>query len=155
MKSAQPGDYVTVLYEGVLEDGEIFESYEDTGPLHFQLGTNSVLPGFEEAVCGMQEDETKKIVLEAEEAYGPSREELIFSVNRASLGEDRDIKPGMVVGMTMEKEGEHHKVPALVAGVSGDRVTLDFNHPLAGKRLAYTITVKKISDRPEDESQLQ
>ncbi|MBU0908630.1 MAG: hypothetical protein KJ717_03615, partial [Proteobacteria bacterium] len=75
---------------------------------------------------------------------GLSKEELIHTVSLASWDKKADIKPGVVVGMTMEKDGEQHQVPAMVTEVSGDKVTIDFNHPLAGKQILYKLTVQNI-----------
>lgn len=144
MRTAQPGDTVTVIYEGMIENGEIFESSADTGPLTFRIGTGSVLPGFEEAIIGMEVNETREIVLPPEEAYGSHDENLLHTVSRASWHAGADIRPGVIVAMTMEKDGASHQVPATVTGVAGDMVTVDFNHPLAGKAIRYRITVQKL-----------
>lgn len=152
MQKAKPGDLVTVIYDGILENGEIFESSQDTGPLKFRLGTASVMPGFEEAVVGMGINESKEIRLQPEEAYGLPRQELIHTVSRSSWDADADIKPGVVVGMSMEKDGKQHQVPAMVTAVSGDMVTIDFNHPLAGKQVVYKITLQHIEPHQLDRS---
>jgi FKBP-type peptidyl-prolyl cis-trans isomerase 2 len=144
MLKAKPGDLVTVIYEGIIENGEIFESSQDTGPLQFRIGTGSVMAGFEEAVIGMGINESKEIRLQPEEAYGLPKEELIHTIGRSTWDENADIKPGVVLGMTMEKDGKQHQVPAMVTAVAGDMVTIDYNHPLAGKQVIYKITVQNI-----------
>lgn len=144
MLKAKPGDLVTVIYEGILENGEIFESSQDTGPLQFRIGTASVMLAFEMAVIGMEINESKEIRLKPEEAYGLPREDLIHTLSRSTWDKNADIKPGVVLGMTMEKDGEQHQVPAMVTAVSGDMVTIDFNHPLAGKQIFYKLTLQNI-----------
>jgi len=144
MLKAKPGDLVTVIYEGILENGEIFESSQDTGPLQFRIGTGSVMIAFEKAVLGMEINESREIRLQPEEAYGLPKEELIHTLSRSIWDEKADIKPGVVLGMTMEKDGEQHQVPAMVTEVSGDKVTVDFNHPLAGKQILYKITLQNL-----------
>lgn len=144
MTKAEHGDYVAVVYEGLLDNGEIFESSSDTGTLEFQIGGNSVLPGFELAIAGMRIDEEKTIRLQPDDAYGPRQEDLVHTIGRQTLGENISPKPGMVLGMTIERQGQKHKIPAMVTGVEGDAVTVDFNHPLAGQALTYKITLKKI-----------
>ncbi|MBU4260587.1 MAG: FKBP-type peptidyl-prolyl cis-trans isomerase [Proteobacteria bacterium] len=144
MLKAKPGDLVTVIYEGILENGEIFESSQDTGPLQFRIGTASVMIAFEMAVIGMGINESKEIHLKPEEAYGLPREDLIHTLGRSTWNKNADIKPGVVLGMTMEKDGEQHQVPAMVTAVSDDKVTIDFNHPLAGKQILYKITLQNI-----------
>ncbi|MFZ5759067.1 MAG: FKBP-type peptidyl-prolyl cis-trans isomerase [Thermodesulfobacteriota bacterium] len=149
MKTAQPGDIVTVVYDGLLDNGEVFETSTDTGPLEFHIGTGSVMAAFEEAVIGMTANETKEIVLSPEATYGAHRPELVHSISRSFWDDNADIRPGVVVGMNMEKDGVQHTVPAMVTSVAGDNVTIDFNHPLAGKSITYRITLQKIrSNRP-------
>jgi FKBP-type peptidyl-prolyl cis-trans isomerase 2 len=144
MQTAQPGDLVTVIYEGMIENGEIFESYKDSGPLAFRIGTGSVLPGFEEAVVGMAINESRELVLPPERAYGRHDGNLLHTVSRSCWEAGADIRPGVVVAMTMEKDGENHRVPATVIETAGDTVTVDFNHPLAGKTVIYRITLQNI-----------
>lgn len=144
MKRVEEGDYVGVLYEGLLGNNEVFESTTDTGPLEFQVGEGSVFAGFEKAILGMAENEQKTVDLQPEETYGPKRKELIHTLKRGALGEKISPSPGMLLGMTMEKDGKTLKIPAMVVEVEGDDVTIDFNHPLAGQVLTYKITVKSI-----------
>ena len=148
MRKVQTGDHVNIEYEGMLENGEIVERSSDTGPVEFGLGKNIMPPGFEKALIGMREGEEKIITMAPEEAFGPRDENLIHTVNRSVLGEKIQPKPGMVIGMTLDKEGPPHKIPALVTAVEGDEVTIDFNHPLAGKTLIYKLTLKAIKDPP-------
>jgi len=147
MKKVQNGDQVSIEYEGLLEDGEIVERSSDTGPVEFVVGSNIMPPGFEKALIGMGEGEEKTITMTPEETFGPRDENLIHTVNRSVFGEKILPKPGMVLGMTLEKEGQNHKVPALVVAVKGEDVTIDFNHPLAGKTIIYKLTLKGIKDQ--------
>lgn len=147
MKTVQIGDQVSIEYEGMLEDGEIVERSSDTGPVEFEVGSNVMPPGFEKALIGMQEGEEKTITMTPEETFGPRDENLLHTVSRSVLGDKIKPEPGMVLGMTLDKEGQPHKVPALVIVVNGDEVTIDFNHPLAGKTLTYKLTLKSIKDQ--------
>ncbi len=147
MKTVQIGDQVSIEYEGMLEDGEIVERSSDTGPVEFEVGSNVMPPGFEKALIGMQEGEEKTLTMTPEEAFGPRDENLLHTVSLSVLGDKIKPEPGMVLGMTLDKEGQRHKVPALVIAVNGDEVTIDFNHPLAGKTLTYKLTLKLIKDQ--------
>jgi FKBP-type peptidyl-prolyl cis-trans isomerase 2 len=144
MKTAQLNDIVTVVYEGFLENGELFESANETGPLEFKIGTGSVMARFEEGVIGMAVDETKELHLEAQDAYGEKRQELVQTIDRSLLKNDLDIRPGMIIGISVDKDDETHQVPATVCDVQGDKVTIDYNHPLAGKKVIFKITLKDI-----------
>ena len=84
------------------------------------------------------------MTLGPEETYGLPDNDLQHTVARKTFGDTMDPKPGMVMGMSVSKNGRQHKIPALVTEVTGDDVCLDFNHPLAGKTLTYTLTLKAI-----------
>jgi FKBP-type peptidyl-prolyl cis-trans isomerase 2 len=151
MEKIEQGDYVTVTYTGLLKNNEVFESTDNTGPLEFRIGANSVLPGFEKALLGMAVNEIKTIQLPADEAYGPIREELIHTVNRAAFGDKITPEPGIVLGLTVVRDGQKQKVPVMVKEIVGDEVIIDFNHPLAGQDLTYNITVTAVNKKPSDD----
>ncbi|MFH1019896.1 MAG: peptidylprolyl isomerase [Pseudomonadota bacterium] len=151
MQRVSENDSVTIVYDGLLSTGEKFDSSQDTGPLQFQLGTGSVLPAFEQAVLGMAAQETKSIIVTAQDAYGLKNEDLIMTVSRQGLG-DQSVAPGMILGMNMEQDGQQHKVPATVLSVDAQTVTVDFNHPLAGQDITYRITLLSIDTPPAAEA---
>ncbi|MBU0481439.1 MAG: peptidylprolyl isomerase [Proteobacteria bacterium] len=140
----QEGDFITVVYDGILDNGEIFETSSDTGPLEFTVGLGNVMAAFENGVLGMCKGETREIKVSPEEGFGPHNPELTQTIDRDSLGTNIEPKIGMVLGMTLEKDGQTHQVPAMVVDISGDQVIVDYNHPLAGRELTYRITVKDI-----------
>lgn len=143
MQRVSANDSVTIVYDGLLSTGEIFDSSRETGPLQFQLGTGSVLPAFEQAVLGLAVQESKSITLAAKDAYGLKNKDLIMTVSRQGFT-DQAVTPGMILGMSMEKDGEQHKVPAMVMAVDEQTMTVDFNHPLAGHDITYHITLLSI-----------
>ncbi len=143
MQRVKENDTVTVVYEGTVNNGDTFESSSDTGPLEFTMGTQSVMPLFEEAVLGMAVGESKSINIPPQDAYGVRHDELVQDIDRAIL-QEKDVQPGMTLGLDMEKDGKKHKIPATVTAIKDDAVTVDFNHPLAGQTLTYSITLKEI-----------
>ena len=151
MEKVEQGDFVSVTYQGLLENKEVFDSTAKDGPLEFQIGSNNLMPGFEKAVLGMSINEEKTITLQPDEAFGPVRQELIHTVNRDSFSGDLSPQPGMVLGMTIERDGQKHKLPALVKEVKGDEIVIDYNHPLAGKSLTFTITLMAITKQASPE----
>lgn len=144
MKKVAQGDTVTIDFVGMIEGGEIVESSAKTGAFDLEVGKGLMPAGFENALIGMQVGEEKTVVLEPEDAYGRFDEDLLHTIKKSALGKDIHPKPGMVLGMTVDKEGRKHKVPALVTAVSGGEITIDFNHPLAGKAITYRLTVKAV-----------
>lgn len=140
----ETGDTVVVVYDGLLDNGDIFESSDTTGPLEFEVGAGSVMPAFEEQVVGLGQGEQKTFQLAAAEAHGESNPELIHTVDRSVLPTQSQLAVGMVLGLTVDHEGRKEQVPAMVTLVNDNQVTIDFNHPLAGQALTYQVTVQSI-----------
>ncbi len=138
------GDKVVVVYDGFLEAGEVFESSEASGPLEFKIGAGEVMPAFEEAVINMGIGESKTFTIKAAQAHGPVQPELIHRMKRSTLPNYQNLRPGMVLGMKIEHEGNKHEIPALLTALDKEFATLDFNHPLAGKDLKYKLTLREI-----------
>ena len=142
--TAKDGDKVTLEYEGKLEDGEVFDSSkhgDHSHPLEFVVGDGKVIKGFNDAVIGIKEGEEKEFILKPEEAYGDPRPELNQEVPREALPAEPEPKEGMMLLLT-NPEGQ--KMPAKISKVEKDKVTIDLNHPLAGKTLIFNITLTKI-----------
>ena len=144
MKKVKEGDHVTIEYKGMLESGEIVESSTDTGPFELEIGGGLMPPGFENALVDMKEGEKKTVILQPDEAFGYKDEKLLHTVNRSVFGKNIIPKTGMVLGMTVDKDGQKQKIPAFVTAVNGEDVSIDFNHPLAGKTITYKFVVKEI-----------
>jgi len=144
MPKAQEGDLVTVVYEGILDDGSVFDSSDEDEPLSFVLGEDTVLPGFEKAVLGMETGEQKTVRVPPEEGFGMRQERLIDQFAIANLPAGLDLKLGAQLEVVAE-DGSRFQV--VVAGLHDERVTLDANHPLAGKPLTFHIELLAI-DRP-------
>ncbi len=140
-KVAEKGDQVKVHYKGLLDDGNVFDSSEGREPLDIQLGEGKLIPGFEKAVLGMQVGEKKTIKIEAQDAYGDHVAELVKAVERKYL--PPQIVPE--VGQQLQLgEGEEMAIVTIVS-VTDEEIKLDANHPLAGKRLNFTIELVEIA----------
>lgn len=143
-KPVENGDVVRVHYTGRLEDDSVFDSSAGREPLEFEAGAGDVIRGFEEGVLGMRPGETRRVVIAPQEGYGPWRQELLTQVERAWAG-DQVVLPGMVVQVQGPAEdGEEEVMEGLVTEVGDESITLDFNHPLAGKVLTFDITVVEV-----------
>lgn len=141
MSKASSGDRVRVHYTGTLDSGQQFDSSEGRDPIAFKLGEGQVIGGFENAVLGMAEGESRKVTIPVEEAYGPRREEMVFVVPREQFPDDVRLEKGMrVSGNTAEGQ----RVDMAVIAFTDDSVTLDGNHPLAGEALTFEITLVDI-----------
>lgn len=138
MAQAKPGDNVKVHYTGKLEDGTVFDSSVEREPLAFQLGAGQIIPGFEKAVEGMEPGEKTTAVIPAEQAYGPRNEDAQVVVPRDQLPPDLEPKVGQQL-QVQQQNGQ--PIPVRIVQVDESQVTLDGNHPLAGKDLAFEIEV--------------
>jgi len=144
MLMAQEGDTVTVVYQGLLEDGSIFDSSAEDEPLIVVLGEDKVLPGFEKALLGMAVGEQKTIRVPPEEGFGIRLERLVDEFAVDSLPAGLKLQVGMQLEVTAE-DGSLFQVA--VTDLQAGRVTLDANHPLAGQPLIFQIELLDI-DRP-------
>lgn len=141
MSKAKNGDMVKVHYTGKLEDGTVFDSSSGRAPLEFTLGQGEVLTGFEEAVVGMAPGEKRTARVGADKAYGPRRQEMVVEVDRKQLPGNIDPK----VGQHLEiNQPAGSPIMVTVVDVSEGKVTLDANHPLAGKTLEFEIQLMDI-----------
>lgn len=141
MQQAKRGDTVHVHYRGTLDDGSEFDSSAGTDPLVFTIGAGEVIPGFETALEGMATGEKKTQHIPAEEAYGERREELVFEVGRDQMPEGGDVEVGDMLRVGFP-DGSSANVQ--ITAMSADAVTLDANHPLAGKNLTFELELMKI-----------
>lgn len=142
MSQAKEGDVVQVHYTGKLKDGTIFDTSQDRDPLEFTLGEGRVIPGFEDAVIGMQENESKIVSIPAEEAYGPRRDDLIMPVPRDQFPQDMNPQTGQQLEIRLQNGDSRI---ATVTEISPSDVTLDINHPLAGHDLTFDILLVGIA----------
>ncbi len=142
MAQAKTGDSVQVHYTGKLADGTVFDSSEEREPLEFTIGSGQVIPGFEEAVSGMALEEKKTISIPADKAYGPHREEMIIEVPKEQFPPDLDPQEGQFLEI---KQPDEQTAVVRVAEIKDESVTLDGNHPLAGKDLTFEIALEKIA----------
>lgn len=143
MTEAKVNDTVKVHYTGHLCDGTVFDSSFNREPLEFTIGQKMVIPGFEKEVIGMTTvGDTKTVSIASADAYGPYLEDLVGSIKRTQIPPNIDLQVGDVLQMHTP-DGGHMSV--LVKALTDETVTLDANHPLAGKDLAFEINLLEIT----------
>jgi peptidylprolyl isomerase len=141
MAQAKNGDTVKVHYTGKLEDGTVFDTSIERDPLQFTIGEGRVIPGFEQTVVGMNPGESKTTKIPADKAYGPHRKEMVLVVDRNQF--PVDLKPK--VGQQLQsRQADGGAMRVTVTDVSESSVTLDANHPLAGKDLTFDVRLVEI-----------
>ena len=141
MAQASSGDSVRIHYTGRLNDGTVFDSSREREPLEFTIGQHQVIPGFENGVIGMEPGESKTVEIPADQAYGPHRPEQIMEIDRADMPPDMPLKIGRHVnGAQPGGQTANFVVTALTESL----VTLDANHPMAGKDLIFDLELVDI-----------
>ena len=141
MTQAKAGDTVRVHYEGQLSDGTIFDSSLKREPIEFILGQDTVIPGFEQAVIGMEVGGSKDISIPPAEGFGEYSEDLLVNIEKTIL--PPDINPELGMQLEVSSKEETPRV-FIIADIAKDSITLDGNHPLAGKEIAFKITLLEI-----------
>jgi peptidylprolyl isomerase/FKBP-type peptidyl-prolyl cis-trans isomerase SlpA len=139
---ANTGDEVQVHYTGKLEDGTKFDESEEE-PLSFIIGENRVIPGFEEAVTGMEPGDEKTVEVEPEQAYGEHREDMVMEMDHDQIPDEVEPEVGQQLQLRLENG---QTVPVLITALGEDSVTIDANHPLAGRTLIFDIEVIDVAE---------
>lgn len=142
MSAVKQGDSVKVHYTGKFESGEVFDSSEQADPLTFTVGHGQVIPGFDQALLGMEVGETKQVVIPPDQAYGARVLELIQTIDRNQF-QLNGVQPE--VGMAIEMQTPQGSIPLVITALTDATVTLDANHPLAGESLHFDLTLVEIA----------
>lgn len=142
MKSAETGNTVKVHYTGKLDDGTIFDSSREREPLEVTLGSGQLIGGFENAVLGMTEGSSKTIKVASSEAYGDYNNELVIKFEKAQVPKEIDPKEGLQLDLKAPDGSVMH---AVITSVEEEHITLDANHPLAGKDLTFDIELVEVN----------
>ncbi|MBS3116660.1 peptidylprolyl isomerase [Candidatus Woesearchaeota archaeon] len=142
VQKVKQGDLIKVEYEGKLENGTVFDASKlHDAPLQFEAGSGQMIKGFDDAVLGMKVGEEKEVTLQPAEAYGQINPSLLKKVPQSQLPLGQKIEKGMVLDIGLPTG---QKIPARVVEVTLNDITIDLNHPLAGKVLKFKIKVVAI-----------
>jgi peptidylprolyl isomerase len=144
MKTIENGNNVKLHYKGTFPDGEVFDDSKERGDaLNVLIGQGELIKGLESALLGMSEGETKNIELTADQAYGEHISEAIVTAPKSAFPEDFDFKEGMsVTGRGPTGEPMYAKIISF----TDTNVTLDHNHPLAGKNINFQVEILEIKE---------
>lgn len=140
-ESAEKGDTVKIHYSVKPKgDKDIVDTSRDRDPLSFKIGDGFVIAGLEEAVTGMKAGEKKEVEIPSDKAFGQHSQELVAQVEKKFLPADLELEVGSQLQV-----GEKDEVTLVtVVKIEDDKVTLDANHPLAGKDLIFDIELLEI-----------
>lgn len=142
MAQAKQGDTVKVHYTGKLEDGRVFDTSSGREPLSFTIGEGTVIEGFESGIVGMGVGDKKTLNISPDSAYGNRNDELIAVVEKENIPEDIDVSVGQQLQV---RQPNGQTINVSVTDVSEENVTLDANHPLAGRDLVFDVEIVEIA----------
>ncbi|TLM68109.1 MAG: peptidylprolyl isomerase [Deltaproteobacteria bacterium] len=140
-KCAQAGDRVRVSYVGRFADGTVFDSSEGHPPLEFTIGAGEVIAGFDAAVTGLSPGERRSVEIAPEQGYGLHLPEMVAEVERSRIPDSHLLAVGNFLEVSTPR-GDSFEMR--VAGLTETTVTLDGNHPLAGKTLFFEVELLNI-----------
>ncbi|GAB4481724.1 MAG: peptidylprolyl isomerase [Anaerolineae bacterium] len=130
------------------EDGSLVEESQPGDDLVYLHGHNNIISGLENALTGMTVGERKTVIVEPEDAYGEYDPDDTLEIDRSELPGDFEPEVGMVLEI---EEDSGHVTEAEVVAIDDETITLDFNHPLAGERLRFEVTITSLRDATPEE----
>lgn len=141
MTQAKHGDTVRIHYTGRLTDGTQFDSSANRDPLEFQLGSGQIIKGLDDQVQGMAVGDKQTVTIPADAAYGPHRPEGVQIVPREQIPDGVDVSIGARLQAT---GGDGNAMTLTVVNASDAEITVDANHPLAGKDLVFDVELVEV-----------
>ena len=142
--AVEAGKKVTLDYTLTVDNKEV-ETSIGKKPLEYVVGDKNIIPGLENAMLGMHVEEEKLITVEPKDGYGDVDPKAFKEFPKTTMPKGAEPKVGMVL-QAQAPDGENF--PAVISAINGDKVMLDFNHPLAGKQLKFKVKVLKIETAP-------
>jgi len=142
MSKVKQGDTVKIHYTAKMAGGKVFDTSRKREPLEFKVGEGKVIRGIEEAVLGMDQGDKKTVTISQEKAYGPHKNEMVVQVPRERLPDDLDPRVGQLLEV---RQPDGNSSVVTVTDVTTESVTLDANHPLAGKELTFDIELLEVT----------
>ena len=138
--------YVSINYE--LEvDGEVVDKSEPENPLGFVSGVGQIVPGLDNAIQGKTVGDSVDVKFSAKDGYGEVQKDLLQELPKKNFPDDLELE----VGMTFQAQTPHGPISFRVAEIKDDVIIADLNHPLAGKDLHFSVTIKEVRDATEEE----
>jgi FKBP-type peptidyl-prolyl cis-trans isomerase SlpA len=143
-----PGARVTLHFSLLLASGEEIDGTRRGRPASFEVGDGRLPPGIERRLFGLAPGADERIAIEPADGFGEARAENVRFLPRAQFGDGIALEPGLVVSFAAP-DGE---LPGVVRAIEGDLVVVDFNHPLAGRRLLLDVSILAVDAAPDHSS---
>ena len=142
MTQVKTGDTVRLHYTGTLDDGTQFDSSAGRDPLEFTVGSGQIIPGLDREMTGMEVGEKKTVKIAPEDAYGSHDPARVQAVPRDQIPDHIPTEPGTQLQM---QTPQGQAIPVTVTDVNDSEITLDANHPLAGKTLTFDVELVSVN----------
>lgn len=136
-----PGTKVTLHFSLRLKDGEVIDSNFEKDPATFVVGDGNLLPGFEKAMFGLLEGDRKTLVIKPEQGFGQHNPQNMQEFSRSEFPADIELKKGLVLSFS---DAQKTELPGVVSEFDENLVVIDFNHPLAGRDIEFSVAILKI-----------
>ena len=137
-----PNTKVTLHFSLALEDGSEVDSNFGGNPATFVVGDGNLLPGFEEALFGLMPGSEGVFNILPEQGFGPHNPSNIQRFSRKDFAADLDLAPGLILSFADASQSE---LPGVVAALENDVVMVDFNHPLAGHTITFSVKILDVA----------
>ncbi|MBT6040146.1 peptidylprolyl isomerase [Luminiphilus sp.] len=135
------GTRVTLNFALILDDGSEVDSNFEKEPASFAVGDGSLLPGFERALFGLKSGDEATLEIPPEDAFGQPNDNNFQTIKRDQFDVDSELQEGMVFSFADAAGGE---LPGVVKTFDAEEVTVDFNHPLAGRTLSFRVAIHNV-----------
>ena len=139
---------VGIEYALHLGDGQVVDSAGAGEPLRYLHGTGQIVPGLEKALEGKEPGTSAKVVIEPEDGYGTRDEQAVRVVPREAFPPDAPLQAGAEFVVV---DDQQNQIPLRIEKIENGTVTVDFNHPLAGKTLHFDVKIIDVRAATEDE----
>ena len=138
----EEGTQVTLHFALKLENGDVVDSNFDADPATFVVGDGNMLPGFERALFGLEAGARDTFLIEPENGFGQSNPNNLQVLPRDQFDAEIDLVRGLMLSFADAQKAE---LPGVVADFDDDTVTIDFNHPLAGRRILFEVAILDVA----------
>lgn len=138
-----PNRQVTLHFALALEDGSLIDSTFEKSPASLVVGDGNLLPGFEKHLLGLQSGDKQTFTISPADGFGALNPNNVQTMKRSDFAADIELQEGLIVSFADAQKAE---LPGVVAKLEGETVVVDFNHPLAGKNLLFTVEIIAVNE---------
>jgi FKBP-type peptidyl-prolyl cis-trans isomerase SlpA len=135
-----PDKQVTLHFALKLDNGDVVDSTFDKNPATFKVGDGNLLPGFEQAIYGLKAGDKRSLPISPEQGFGQGNPQNIQVMPRSQF-QDMELSEGLLV---IFNDAANAELPGVVKSFDDNQVTIDFNHPLAGKALSFDVEIIEV-----------